>query len=123
EVEREKEALRRDVEYAQQRVRLRLLERQEQVMRLARDLSNQELERSDFVTRAESLISQYPELQAITWIDERRRIRATHAAPTVTSSQLRVHGEVLRTGDTADLFGLARDTLQPVYSQPKLASG
>jgi len=123
EVEREKEALRRDVEYAQQRVRLRLLERQEQVMRLARDLSNLELARSDFVTRAESLISQYPELQAITWIDERRRIRASHAAPTVTSSQLRINGEVLRTGDAADLFGLARDTLQPVYAQPKLTSG
>lgn len=123
EVEREKEALRRDVEYAQQRVRLRLLERQEQIMRLARDLSNQELERSEFVTRAESLISQYPELQAITWIDERRRIRATHAAPTVTSSQLRMNGEVVRAGDTADLFGLARDTLQPVYSQPTAANG
>ena len=36
EVDREKEALKRDVEYAQQRVRLRLLERQEQVMRIAR---------------------------------------------------------------------------------------
>jgi hypothetical protein len=40
EVEREQEALRRDVEYAQQRVRLRLLERQEQLMRMARDISN-----------------------------------------------------------------------------------
>ncbi|MDC6700567.1 hypothetical protein, partial [Leclercia adecarboxylata] len=45
EIEREKEALKRDVEYAQQRVRLRLLERQEQVMRLARDVSNQEVDR------------------------------------------------------------------------------
>ncbi|AVO50819.1 PAS domain-containing sensor histidine kinase [Melaminivora suipulveris] len=123
EIEREREALRRDVEYAQQRVRLRLLERQEQIMRLARDLSNQEMERGDFVARADALISQYPELQAITWIDERRRIRASHAAPTVTSSQLRVSGEVLRTGDAADLFGLARDTLQPVYSQPVITSG
>ncbi|SDM38157.1 hypothetical protein SAMN05428957_105106 [Oryzisolibacter propanilivorax] len=123
EVEREKEALRRDVEYAQQRLRLRLLERQEQVMRLARDLSNDELARSDFVARAEALISQYPELHALTWIDASRRVRATHAAPTVTSSQIRVNGEVLRKGETADLFSLARDTLQPVYSQPAVASG
>lgn len=123
EVEREKEALKRDVEYAQQRVRLRLLERQEQVMRIARDLSNQDLERADFVSRAETLISQYPELQAITWIDERRRIRASHAAPTVTSSQLRVGGEVLKPGETADLFSLARDMQQPVYSQPVASAG
>ena len=74
------------MEYAQQRVRLRLLERQEQLMRIARDISNQELERAEFVNRAEALISQYPELQAITWIDERRKIRASHAAPTLSAS-------------------------------------
>src|SRR3989344_3841187 len=123
EAEREQEALRRDVEYAQQRVRLRLLERQEQLMRIARDLSNQELERTEFVSRAESLISQYTELQAITWIDERRRIRASHAAPTLASSELRIAGEVLKPGDTADTFGLARDLQQPVYAQPAATSG
>ncbi|MGL6206077.1 MAG: PAS domain-containing sensor histidine kinase, partial [Giesbergeria sp.] len=41
--EREQEALRRDLEYAQQRVRLRLLERQEQLMRIARDLANHDM--------------------------------------------------------------------------------
>ena len=123
EVEREKEALKRDAEYAQQRVRLRLLERQEQIMRIARDLSNEELERADFVSRAEALISQYPELQSVTWIDERRRIRATQAAPTVTSNQLRVNGEVLKTGETANLFKLARDLQQPVYSLPAVSTG
>ena len=123
EIEREKEALKRDAEYAQQRVRLRLLERQEQIMRIARDLSNEELERADFVSRADALISQYPELQSITWVDERRRIRATQAAPTVTSNQLRVNGEVLRTGETADLFKLARELHQPVYSLPAASAG
>ena len=64
--EREQEALRRDAEYAQQRVRLRLLERQEQLMRIARDLSNQDMDKAQFGQRAEALISQYPELQAVT---------------------------------------------------------
>ena len=123
EAEREQEALRRDVEYAQQRVRLRLLERQEQLMRIARDLSNKDLERAEFMVRAEALISQYPELQAITWIDERRRIRASHAAPTLASSELRVAGEVLKPGDTADTLSLARDLQQPVYSQPAATTG
>jgi len=116
--EREQEALRRDVEYAQQRVRLRLLERQEQLMRIARDLSNQDMERTQFDQRAESLVSQYPELQAITWIDERGRIRASHAAPTLAGSQVRVAGEVLKPGSTADHFWLTRDLQQPVYAQP-----
>ncbi len=66
--------------------------------------------------RAEALISQYPELQAITWIDERGRVRASHAAPTVARSQVRVAGEVLKPGATADNFGLTRDLQQPVYA-------
>ncbi len=123
ELDREQEALRRDVEYAQQRVRLRLLERQEQLMRVARDLSNRDLDRNEFANRTEDLISQYPELQAITWVDEQRRIRASQAAPTVASSQLRMAGEVLRNGEAAEIFGLVRQLQQPVYSQPVAAPG
>ena len=56
EVERDQQALKRDVEYAQQRMRLRLLERQEQVMRIARDLAYGELSTSEFADRAEVLV-------------------------------------------------------------------
>ena len=129
--EREQEALRRDVEYAQQRVRLRLLERQEQLMRIARDLSNHDLERGQFIQRAETLISQYPELQAITWIDEHGRVRASQAAPTLPGSQIRIAGEVLKKDsakdgikdETTDTFELTRDLQQPVYTQPVARSG
>ena len=117
--EREQEAVRRDVEYAQQRLRLRLLERQEQLMRIARDISNQEVDAQEFTSRAESLINQYPELQSINWIDERRQIQASQAATSVAPDQLRSSGEVLRPGETEGLFSLARDLLQPVYSQPE----
>ncbi|WP_325343716.1 PAS domain S-box protein [Xylophilus sp.] len=118
ETDREQEAVKRDLEYGQQRLRLRLLERQEQLMRIARDISNQELDRVGFVSRAEALISQYPELQAVSWIDESERIVASHAAPTVPSNQLRVSGEALKPGETESFFSLARDLSQPVYSQP-----
>ncbi|MEY4712581.1 MAG: hypothetical protein RIS88_2031 [Pseudomonadota bacterium] len=117
EQERELEAVKRDVEYAQQRVRLRLLERQEQLMRIARDISNKEVDTEEFVGRAESLVAQYPELQTLSWIDERRRVKASYNAPAV-SYQPRIAGEVLRLGETEAMFGLARDLLQPVYSQP-----
>lgn len=118
EVDREQEAVKRDVEYAQQRVRLRLLERQEQIQRVARDASNKEIDIDEFMGRAESLVSQYPELQALTWIDDRRRIRASYAAPSLNSSQLRIAGTVLRVGETESTYSLARDLQQPVYSQP-----
>ena len=50
EIDREQEAVKRDVEYSQQRLRLRLLERQEQIMRLARDISNKDVDIREFFT-------------------------------------------------------------------------
>jgi PAS domain S-box-containing protein len=121
EMDREQEAVKRDVEYAQQRVRLRLLERQEQLMRLARDISNKEVDPEEFMGRAESMIVQYPELQVLSWIDERRKVIASYAAPSVSQPQLRIAGEVLRPGETESIYSLARDLQQPVYSQPAAA--
>ncbi|MGE4241492.1 PAS domain-containing sensor histidine kinase [Ramlibacter sp.] len=118
EMDREQEAVRRDVEYAQQRLRLRVLERQEQLMRLARDISNKEVDPEEFIGRAESMVVQYPELQMLTWIDERRKLKATHSAPSVALQQVRVAGETLRPGETEAMYSLARDLQQPVYSQP-----
>src|SRR3569832_419576 len=104
ELDREQEAVKRDVEYAQQRVRLRLLERQEQLMRLARDISNREIDPEEFVGRAESMVVQYPELQVLTWIDERRRIKATYSAPSVANGNQRFTGETLRPGETESMY-------------------
>ena len=122
EMDREQEAVKRDVEYTQQRVRLRLLERQEQMMRIARDISNKEVDEDEFVGRAESMVVQYPELQALTWIDARRRIKASYAAPSVSNNQMRGAGEILRSGETESTYSLARDLQQPVYSQPAAGS-
>jgi PAS domain S-box-containing protein len=118
EVEREQESVKRDVEYAQQRLRLRLLERQEQLMRLARDASNREVDAAEFTSRSESLISQYPELQALSWIDDRRRFKASHATPSLHPAQQHPIDEVLRPGEIESNYALARELSQPVYSQP-----
>ena len=118
EMDREQEAVKRDVEYGQQRMRLRLLERQEQLMRIARDISNREVDANEFVGRAESMIAQYPELLMLTWIDERRRVTASYAAPSISTAHLRAKGDVLRPGETETMYSLARDLQQPVYSQP-----
>ncbi|MES2978224.1 MAG: PAS domain S-box protein [Pseudomonadota bacterium] len=118
EIDREQEAVRRDVEYAQQRLRLRLLERQEQLMRLGRDISNKEVNAEEFISQAESLVNQYPELLAVTWVDSRRRVLVAYASPSATTAQLRARGEQLKAGETDGTYGLARDLRQPVYSRP-----
>jgi PAS domain S-box-containing protein len=119
EVDREQEALRRDVEYAQQRVRLRLLERQEQLMRMARDIGTRDLRKANFDARAEALIAQYPELQTISWVDEKRQVMHSQAAPTVGTEQLRAVGETLHRPETTRAYQQAREMLQPIYVQDK----
>ena len=117
EIDREQEAVKRDVEYTQQRLRLRLLERQEQLMRLARDVSNREIDAEDFRDRAESLVNQYPELESVSWIDERKRIKSNYGTASLSNSQLRQTGNQLRAGETDTNFTLAKDLRQPVYFQ------
>jgi PAS domain S-box-containing protein len=117
EIDREQEAVKRDVEYTQQRLRLRLLERQEQLMRLARELSNQELDPDEFQGRAEGIVNRYPELQRLSWIDQRERIKAGYASASMTASQARLAGSSLTRGETENAFNLTRETQQPIYSQ------
>ncbi len=117
EVEREQEAIKRDVEYAQQRLRLRLIERQEQVMRLARDVSNREIKPDLFLSRAEALVQQYPEYQSLTWIDDRRRIISTQTVSSLLPNQHLRAGTVLKVGETEANYSLARDLMQPIYAR------
>ena len=118
EIDREQQAVKRDVEYAQQRLRLRLLERQEQLMRIGRDISNKEVDVEDFITQAESLVNQYPELLAVTWVDARRRVKVAYVSSSANAAQIREAGEQLQPGETDGTYGLARDLRQPVYSRP-----
>jgi PAS domain S-box-containing protein len=117
EIDREQEAVQRDVEYTQQRLRLRLLERQEQLMRIARELSNRELDVDEFESRAEAMINQYPELQGLTWIDNRRRIKANFGTASLPANQQRTVGRTLEAGETESTYSLARELQQPIYSQ------
>lgn len=118
ELKREQEAVTRDVEYAQQRLRLRLLERQEQLMRLAREVDNKEISTEEFEFQVESLISQFPELLAISWVDARRNVLASYASPSAPPNLMRLPGNTLAPNETDGSFDLARDLRQPIYSRP-----
>ena len=118
ELEREQEAVTRDVEYAQQRLRLRLLERQEQLMRLAREVDNKEISVEEFAFQSETLISQFPELLAISWVDARRTLVSSYASPSAPLSLMRPLGSTMGPDETDGSFELARELRQPIYSRP-----
>ena len=118
EMAREQEAVQRDVEYAQQRLRLRLLERQEQLQRLASEISNKQVDAEDFVTQAELLVQQHPELQSIAWIDAKKKVRVSYTSPSMPGAYVRAAGDVIRFAETDTVFTVVRDMRQPMYSQP-----
>jgi PAS domain S-box-containing protein len=118
EIMREQEVVRRDVEYAQQRLRLRLLDKQEQMMRMARDIANRETDSKAFANDAQSLLNQSPELASLTWLDARSRVHASYASASNNSTMNFVLGNVVNQAETIGTFQLTRDLLQPVYSKP-----
>ena len=117
EIDREREAVQRDVEYTQQRLRLRLLERQEQLMRMAREIGNRELGMDDFKTRASTMLNQYPELQGVAWVDERRRIRASFGTTLRLATEVQLETDSFTRSDANIGYQHARESHQPVYIQ------
>ena len=118
EIMREQEVVRRDVEYAQQRLRLRLLDKQEQIMRMARDIANRETDNKAFSGEAQTLLNQSPELASLTWVDARQHVHASYASASNNSTMSFLTGNVITHTETLNTFHLARDLQQPVYSQP-----
>ncbi len=117
EMDREHDSVRRDVEYAHQQVRLRLLERQEQLMLLARDIVNVQVGPVRFAERADQLLLEHPELISLSWLDPSGVAVATQAGPSVLAWQRRMPGQPLHNVEVENTFALARDLKQPVYSQ------
>jgi PAS domain S-box-containing protein len=116
EIELEKDALRTDVEYAQQRLRMRLMERQEQFLRVARELSSGEMDLKEFRLRAETLIAQYPELYSVSWIDAKKTVLASLFSPALPLNWEHAEGELLQPAEALQNFNLTRSLGQPVYT-------
>jgi PAS domain S-box-containing protein len=118
EIVREQEVVRRDVEYAQQRLRLRLLDKQEQIMRLARDIANREVDSKGFVAEAQDMLKQSPELASLTWVDASLRIQGTYANASNNSTMILLKGNAITQPEARSTFHLSRDLQQPAYSAP-----
>lgn len=114
--ERERETVTRDVEYAQQRLRLRLLERQEQLMRMARSLAHSEHPDIDFMFQVESLLGQFPEVVAISQLGPRHEVQSSYS--TTSAPEQLQREQALSTHEASASFALARDMRQPIYSEP-----
>ena len=77
EAERESDSVRRDTEITQQQIGLRLIQNQEALARIARELAARQLDEAEFGVDSATFMRDRPELTQLSWIDARRRVRAT----------------------------------------------
>lgn len=125
EFEREQASVRRDTEISQQQIRLRLIENQEQLVRMARDVVSRSSGGKEFATQAASFGRDRPEIDAIVWVGVDRKHRSTFLAnyawlDTVGSSEEIDLDLPVRNSDSAaeKAFLQASRLRQPVYSKP-----
>src|SRR5687768_1517268 len=125
EFEREQEAVKRDTEVAQQSIRLRLIENQEQLVRIAREIVTGTLDRQGFLQQAAGFTQERPEITNLIWVSADRKSIASYSATsfppetgisaTDTPSSLPIEGS---TSAPEVAFTSARDQRQTVYSPP-----
>ena len=122
ELEREVEAVTRDTEISQQQIRLRLIENQEQLVRMAREFATREVDAASFGQQATALVNDRPEILQFTWLDSDRKARARHSQqPEREDGALAGAAAASRTpgrSETEWAFITARDLRQVIYSRP-----
>ena len=129
EIEREAEAVKRDVEIAQQQVRLGLMDSQEQLVRMTREALSRGQPMADFQRMAATFSAERPEVLKVTWLDAQRRLRAVYSpgdssaegstdtpaqAPAPASAPA---GSAARS-EAEWAFITVHDLRMPVYSRP-----
>ncbi len=118
EADREQETITRDVEYAQQRLRLHLLERREQLLSLARDVTSERLSGQRFAQQAQDLIAGAPDLETVALLDETHTIAVSYTAQTAPISRVRYVGENMADANNADAFQTLAVVKASVYTRP-----
>jgi PAS domain S-box-containing protein len=132
EFDREQESVKRDAEIAQQQIRLRLIENQEQLVRMAREVVTKAVDQEQFATQATSFARERPEISHLIWVTATRARRSQYSASTYADT----HWEeglpaedftpsMPRAGSAGEPemgFLAARVSRQPVYTKPFLDS-
>ena len=125
EFEREQEAVKRDAEVSQQQIRLRLIENQEQLVRIAREIATRTIDREQFVSQAESFTLERPEINSLTWIGADRKHKVSYAVRGLPVFSLEPPdgadpspARAIESPPQVAAFDAARAQRRPVYSEP-----
>ncbi len=122
EIERETESVKRDTEITQQQIGLRLIQNQEALMRMARELVTKDIDIDEFGGQATAFARERAEITHITWVDAQRKPRASHLAFMYPAGSNGVALEPVlpregRNSESETTFKAARDTRTAAYSR------
>ncbi|HMC14385.1 MAG TPA: PAS domain S-box protein [Albitalea sp.] len=125
EFERAQESVKRDTEIAQQQIRLRLIENQEQLVRIAREIVTRAIDQDEFLGQAASFTRERPEINHLFWINASRVRKAAYSSISFNpetgvnseESSASLPGEGKTTEPEAG-FLAARTLRQPIYTRP-----
>jgi len=122
EIERETDSVKRDAELTQQQIGLRLLQNQETLVRISREVVSRTIDAEEFVGQATTFLRQRPEVTYLAWLDAARRPKAAQSALPfdigVDNLGPRLILPAEGTTTASELaFRRARDLRTPVYSR------
>jgi PAS domain S-box-containing protein len=132
EFEREQQSVKRDTEVVQQQLRLRLIENQEQLQRLARELARSAESDAEFLSVSQAVVTERPEVLSIAWLQADQTLRARYVSATLSLDAVPLPqpaasaaaGRVARHEESQFAFDESRETRMPAYSRPfRHASG
>jgi PAS domain S-box-containing protein len=125
EIDRELDSVKRDAELVQQQIRLRLIDNQEQLVRMAREVVTRTIDREQLLGQAEALVRERPEIVSLTWLAQNRQVVARHVSPDLVAAMPRLgtpgtndQTDEPRQRATLNAFIDASETRLPVYSRP-----
>ncbi|WP_436022807.1 PAS domain S-box protein [Rhizobacter sp. LjRoot28] len=125
ELEREQESVKRDTEIAQQQVRLRLIESQEQLIRMAREIATRTIKPEGFPQPAAGFARERPEITHLLWVDAQRNRRASYSSANMHMQVESTPEELERTQPRPGLeraperaFEATQQLRYPTYSAP-----
>ncbi len=124
EFERQQESVKRDTEITQQQIRLRLIENQEQLVRIAREIVTRAIDRDQFLGQGGSFTREHPEITNLIWITGSRNVKASYSS-TSFPAETGIPGDDTPASFPVEgsenapeaAFVAARSQRQPVYSR------
>ncbi|NYE22818.1 PAS domain S-box-containing protein [Pigmentiphaga litoralis] len=108
----------RDVDWAQQSMRLRMLAARDRIGALGRDLVRTNMNEGRFLDDARELLTEHPEIIHVAWLDADRRAQWISTPERRASQSFRMSTPGVSDPGAVMAFEIARNEHRPTYSRP-----